>query len=93
MAGKPISVQLVTAPGCSKCVQAKQTNTDALGRLQHTYRIDVQEVDLTEQPEIATEHGIWATPALVIDGELAFVGSINDQELSQKLAAAAERTG
>ncbi len=49
-------------------------------------------MDLTEQPEIATEHGIWATPALVIDGELAFVGSINDQELSQKLAAAAERT-
>lgn len=86
-----ISVQLVTAPGCAKCARAKQAIADALGRLQESYRIEVQEVDLTEQPELAAEHGIWSTPALVIDGELAFVGPINEQELRRQLAAAAER--
>ncbi len=88
----PISVQLVTAPGCAKCVQARAALADAVGRFRGEYRIDLQEVDLTEQPELAAEHGIWATPALVIDGELAFVGRVNERELGQKLAAAAQRT-
>ena len=88
----PIAVQLITAPGCAKCGQAKQAIRDALAQFQDTYRIDVQEVDLTEQPEIVSQHGIWSTPALVINGELAFVGPVDEQELRRKLTAAAERT-
>ena len=88
----PITVQLITAPGCAKCAQAKQAITNALGQLEDTYRIEVAEVDLTEQPELASQHGIWSTPALVINGELAFVGPVNEQELRRKLTAAAERT-
>ncbi len=61
--------------------------------MQDAYRIEVREVDLTEQPEVVGEYGIWSTPALVIDGELAFVGRVNERELGQKLAAATERTG
>ena len=91
MSEKSISVQLVTAPGCSKCARVKQTIADTLTRLQDTYRIELREVDLTEEPEIAAEHGIWSTPALVIDGELAFVGPINERDLHRKLAAAAAR--
>jgi glutaredoxin len=86
----PIAVQLVTVPGCAKCAQAKQAIADAVGRLQASYRFEVREVDLTEQPEIAAQHGIWSTPALVINGELAFVGSVDEQELRRQLAAAAE---
>ncbi len=88
----PITVQLVTAPGCAKCVQAKQALADALGRFRGEYRIDLQEVDLTEHPELATEHDIWATPALIINGELAFVGKVNERKLRQTLTTAAERS-
>lgn len=91
MTEQSIAVQLVTAPGCAKCERAKQAIRDALGHVQNAYRIEVHELDLTAQPAIAAEHGIWSTPALVIDGELAFVGRVNERELRQKLAAAAER--
>ena len=87
----PISVQLVTAPGCQKCVQAKQALADAVEQARGEYQIELQEIDLTEHPEVATEHDIWATPALIIDGELAAVSKVNAKTLRQKLAAAAER--
>lgn len=84
----PISVQLVTAPGCSKCEQVKATITDALGQLQGEYPIDLQELNLPDHPELTDQHEIWATPALIINGELVFSGRVNEQELRDKLAAA-----
>ncbi len=92
MERRPISVQLVTAPGCSKCEQAKQAIISALDQQRGEYQIQIEltEVNLVDQPEIAAQHGIWATPALIIDGELAFQGRVNERELQAKLAAAAE---
>jgi thioredoxin-like negative regulator of GroEL len=92
MNSTPIAVQLVTAPGCSKCDQAKKVITDAIEQQRGAFQIEFSEVDLVERPEIAAEHDIWSTPALVINGELAFQGRVNEQELRAKLAAAGSRT-
>lgn len=35
------------------------------------------------------EHGILATPALLINGRLAFVGSVKERDLRDRLAVAA----
>jgi predicted thioredoxin/glutaredoxin len=47
----------------------------------------VQELDLLEQPELAAEYGIWSTPALMINGELAFTGTVKESDLREKLSA------
>jgi len=86
----PITVQLVTAPGCSKCEQARAAITDALGQLHGEYPIDLQELNLPDHPELTDEYEIWATPALIINGELAFSGRVNEQALRDKLAAASQ---
>jgi predicted DsbA family dithiol-disulfide isomerase len=88
---RPISVHLVTAPGCQKCLQAKQALAVALEQARGEYQIELQEVDLTEDPGVAAEYDIWATPALIVDGELAAVGTISLEQLRQQLAAAAAR--
>ncbi len=88
----PISVQLVTAPGCQKCVQAKQALADAIEQSRDDYQVELHEVDLTEHPEVAAEYDIWATPALIVDGELAAVSRVNPQTLRQRLAAVAARS-
>lgn len=90
MNNTPIAVQLVTAPGCSKCEQAKQVIASAVDQHRGEYQIELTEVNLVEQPEIAAEHDIWSTPALVINGELVFQGRVDERELQAKLAAAAE---
>lgn len=87
----PIVVHLVTAPGCSKCEQAKNAIADAVDQQRGEYQIELTEVSLVDQPEIAAEHDIWSTPALVINGELAFQGQVDEWELREKLMAAAER--
>jgi thioredoxin 1 len=82
------NIQLVTTIGCSRCLAAKRTLTELLERVQDEYRIEVQELDLLEQPELAAEFGIWSTPALIINGELAFTGAVKEVALRQKLAEA-----
>ncbi len=86
----PISVQLVTAPGCSKCEQVKAAIKDALGQLHGEYPIDLQELNLLDHPELTSEYDILATPALIINGELAFSGRVNERALRDKLAAASQ---
>ncbi|HEV2125788.1 MAG TPA: glutaredoxin family protein [Chloroflexota bacterium] len=54
----PITVQLVTAPGCSKCEQAKEAIRQALSQLQGEYPIELQELNLPDHPELFTEYEI-----------------------------------
>lgn len=89
----PISVQLVTAPGCSTCEQAKQAIREALDHMQGEYPVDLQELNLPDHPELTSEYEIWATPALIINGELAFSGRVNERALRDKLAAASQSAG
>jgi thioredoxin 1 len=87
-----IIIQLVTTIGCSKCLAAKRTVAATLTKVQDEYRIEVQELDLLEQPELAAEYGIWSTPALIINGELAFTGAVKESDLREKLSAVAGAT-
>ncbi len=86
----PITIQLVTAPGCSKCVQAKEAIKNALDQLHGEYPIELTELNLPDNPELTSEYEIWATPALIINGELAFSGRVNEQALHDKLASASQ---
>lgn len=82
---RPIKIQLITAPGCQKCVAAKQAVLDTINQVRNDYPIEVEEVDALEHPEMVAQHGILATPALIINGHLAFVGRVQASSLRDTL--------
>lgn len=80
-------VQVLSTPGCAGCAQTKRLVTRVLEQLPG---LDWEEIDLTEQPELAAEYGIMSVPAVVIDGRLAFTGVPKEEALRQKLRALSE---
>ncbi len=70
-------------------MEAKRALAQALDRLGEQYQIDVHELDLLDNLDLAARHGIMATPAVLIDGELAFAGSIKETDLREKLESIA----
>ena len=55
--------------------------------------LDWEEIDLIEQPELASQYGIMSVPAIVIDGKLEFTGVPKERALKDKLAGATEKEG
>lgn len=51
----------------------------------------LEEVDITEHPELALKYRLMATPAIVINGKLEFVGVPAEATLWARLLAAAGR--
>lgn len=49
----------------------------------------LEEVDITEHPEVAVKYRLMATPAIVINGKLEFVGVPAEATLRARLLAAA----
>jgi len=83
-----VRVEVFTAPGCSKCGQAKvvlQRVAEALGG------VEWREVNVLEDLDRAVALGVLSTPAIAIDGELVFTGLPTAgrlrAELERRLAA------
>ncbi len=51
--------------------------------------ISWEEINLAEYPEVAMKYRVMATPAMVINGVLAFTGAPNEADLRQRLLEAA----
>lgn len=51
--------------------------------------IHAEEVDITERPDVAVRYRVLATPALAINGQLAFTGVPSEATLRARLEAAA----
>lgn len=93
MPSPPIAIQLITATGCANCLKAQETVADIITGLEDEYAITLSELNLTDHPELLSQHDIWATPALIVDDELAFVGKVDEQRLREKLAVVAAGHG
>lgn len=79
-----IELKILTTPGCAHCRQAK----DVLARVKPDYpELVVEEIDITQQPEAAARYGVFVSPAVIINGEVAFAGGVREQELRAKLDA------
>ena len=52
--------------------------------------LQLDEVDITERPEVAVKYGVMATPAIAINGRLEFSGVPREDALRARLRAAAE---
>lgn len=72
------TVELFSIPGCDACGPVRT----ALQRLAEDFpQITVQEIDVTEHPEVALRHRLMACPAVAVDGTVHFVGGVDERAL------------
>ena len=65
----------VLGPGCPKCLQAEKNVKEAVSET----GVDAIVEHITDFMEIA-RHGVFGTPAVVIDGEVKCVGKVPEKE-------------
>ena len=61
----------VLGPGCPKCRQTEKTVKEAVSES----GVSADVIKVTDTMEIA-KHGVFGTPAVVVDGEVKSVGKI-----------------
>jgi len=85
-ASDPVAVTVYTREDCSLCVVARETIKSVAADLD--VAIDLDLVDVDEDPELAAEYGD-RVPYVLVDGHPAFKYEIEERELRLKLLAAA----
>lgn len=80
-------VLVLSTPGCAGCARAKELVAEVLSAFPG---LDWEEVDLTEQPEVAARYGVMSVPAVVIDGRLEFAKLPTGDELRRRLETLVE---
>lgn len=63
---------------------------EARGRLPHLH---VEEIDITQRPDVAIRYRVISTPAIAINGRLEFSGVPRKDALLARLRAAADAVG
>ncbi len=85
-----VRVEVLTAPGCRKCEAAKALVVNTIARLrQEIPDLKVEVINLADHPEVAVQYRVMATPAIAINGVLAFSGTPKEADLRQRLLEAA----
>lgn len=79
-------LELFSAPNCNRCGRAKRVVADVVNEL-GTDRISVRVVNVVEEIDYAVKLGVIATPAIAVDGTLAFTGLPNARALYNALSA------
>jgi len=65
----------VLGPGCPKCEATKKNVVDAVTKS----GVNASVIKVTDTMEIA-KHGVFGTPAVVVDGEVKSVGKIPTED-------------
>lgn len=78
-------VQILKAPGCNSCARA----TKLVKKIKEEQNLNfvIEELDITEHPELLQKYQIMASPGIVIDGKLEFAGMPGEKKLEEKLVS------
>ena len=77
-------IELLVAPGgCSKCARAKEKIQQVLQ--DYKGKVVVKETDITKDPSRLVQLGIMGTPAVLVNGKLAFEGVPDERKLREKI--------
>ena len=66
-----LTVEVLTAPGCSHCQRAKTLAKEVIAELDDD-RLQYREINVVEEIDYAVALGVLSTPAIALDGELVF---------------------
>ena len=79
-----LKVEVFSSPGCGKCTQAKsmlKAIVEEIGQDRITWR----DVNILEEMDYAVELGVMSSPAIAIDGRLAFSSLPSPDKLRAEL--------
>jgi thioredoxin 1 len=79
-----IKVELLSAPGCSKCAEAKQALKSVVEDLGQD-KVAWRDVDILEELDYATELGLMSSGGIAIDGKLVFPKTPSADKLREEL--------
>ena len=80
-----VKVEVFSSPGCGKCTQAKsmlKAIVEEMGPGKITWR----DVNILEEMDYAVELGVMSSPAIAIDGKLAFSSLPSSAKLRTELS-------
>ena len=81
-----IEIQILTAPGCTTCDQAKALVQKFVEQEARDFTgLSYRTIDVVESPEIGARYGVLSIPAIVINDILAFRGVPKEKALRKKL--------
>ena len=81
-----IEIQILTAPGCTTCYQAKALVQKFVEQEARDFTgLSYRTIDVVESPEIGARYGVLSIPAIVINDTLAFRGVPKEKALRKKL--------
>lgn len=85
-----IYVELLSAPGCASRRAAKALVAKLIEQAKAEIAdLHLEEVDITERPEVAVKYRMMSVPAIAINGVLAFTGTPKEADLRQRFLEAA----
>ncbi|ADG13871.1 MJ0307 family thioredoxin [Methanocaldococcus infernus] len=76
-----VKVEVFTSPMCPHCPAAKRVVEEVAKEMP----IEVEYIDVTQNPQKAMEYGIMAVPTIVIDGEIEFIGAPTKEALIEAI--------
>ncbi len=79
-----VKVEVFSAPGCNSCGQARQV-LKSLAEEMGSGHFEWREVNVLDELDYAVEMGVFATPAIAINGELIFTGQTSEDKLRKAL--------
>ncbi len=79
-----IKVEVFSSPGCGKCGHAKEVLRKLAEEIGGD-RVKWREVNVLEEMDYAVSLGVMSTPAIAIEGELAFTGLPSARKLRAHL--------
>ncbi len=80
-----IKVTEISTPGCSHCAEAKKFLDEEIKPKYPNVEIEYVSVLEPKGQELVSQHMIFASPGILINGELFSTGGINKQEFIKKI--------
>ncbi|MEE8159213.1 MAG: thioredoxin family protein [Dehalococcoidia bacterium] len=77
-----IDIKILSTPNCAPCEQAVRIVEKLKGEFPDFHW---EKIDLVEHPELALEYRVLASPGIVINGKLEFVGGVKESQLRERL--------
>ena len=85
-----IDVQFITIPGCVQCAKAKSVIEKVRPEFPD---MRVTYLDATEHPEILQKYKIMSAPGIIVNGELAYTGGLNEAAFRELLTTLSHKPG
>jgi len=76
-------VQILKISECGSCAQAAKL----VRKIKEDEKLDfqIEELDITEHPDLLRKYQIMVSPGIIIDGKLEFAGIPSENKLKKKL--------